>query len=168
MPSWLPGWAQWAVALGIVGICTAVVYGRLAGRDEVFVGAGAAFVVLLAVAGIPEHVRFWRGESPRARRRIPPSWWPWSPALWRGNVRSSSVLAVGAVPMLGSAVLLLAVHDLGWPAPPGEWVWYPLLRLTLIAAWILVPLLGVSVVLFNRPKAVVPPHLRDEPGLLER
>jgi hypothetical protein len=82
------------------------------------------------------------------------------------NVRSSTVMSVGGVGMMASASLVLAVRELDWPGPPDELAWFEALEAVTALVWIGVPALAISVALFNRPRLVVPPHLRDQPGLV--
>lgn len=150
-------------ALGVLAVVA-----RFTDDDRLFVVAGVVFVVVAGLGGIAENRRYWRGESPRSRKLDPPSWWPYSPGLWRGNVRSTPVMAVGAIPMFASGTVLIAVSALGWPVAPAELGgWYGLLQLATAAIWLGVPGMGISVVLLNRPRAVVPPHLRDQTGMLQ-
>ncbi|MDP8907927.1 MAG: hypothetical protein M3N47_02165 [Chloroflexota bacterium] len=47
--------------------------------------------------------------------------------------------------------------------PDGPYIW---LRVVLITGIVLCELPAILIMLFNWPKVFVPPHLRDEPGLL--
>lgn len=155
------------MTVGAVGCGVLAIVGHVSGNPRQFILCFAGMLGFMLLLGDRrEYGRFWRGESPRSRRLEPPEWWPYSTALWHGNLRSSTVVAVAALPMFGLGLLVLTVNELGWPAPPEQLWWYPLLRLAAIAVWIVGPGLGVSIILFNAPRALVPPHLRDQPGLL--
>ena len=117
-------------------------------------GAFAA-LFLAAVRGL---FYFWRGES--AVWDHQPAWWPWGELAYRAWVR---VMPIG-VATLG---LLDAIHlagGLGAYDQDGVGYW--------LAALLLLSLLGLffvatTVAFYNRPKWIVPPHLRREPGIVE-
>lgn len=111
------------------------------------------------------HVRrFWRNA-----RSVPawigvPGWWPLGGALWRGTVRSCAVwVSMGSL----AALLLVMAEVGGWRGRPTAIESLTGALVTTLSVAILV-LLGLmaTVVLFNRPRFVVPPHLRSEPSAL--
>lgn len=83
---------------------------------------------------------------------------PFGPAVRRGEVRSLGITVVSVWAIAG--LVLLALWD---KAPdPATTV------LGLVAVLVIMGCLAteVCVILFNRPKFVVPPHMRSEPGVL--
>ncbi len=116
--------------------------------------------VLIAVGGVRNLPRIWRHEAKHLDNV--PSWWPWGGALWRGYVRAMPTGVIGTIVLLAvfTALALVGEQPSG-PFVRPYWVVVPsLVALGLAGAVML------GVVLFNRPKAVVPPHLRDQPGAL--
>jgi MFS family permease len=107
--------------------------------------------VLFIVRAAP---MLWTGRFRDARLDPPPTYWPWGGMLWRAWVRAWFIAGVGS----GSLVLLLPAIVLD--SVPD---WYVYVSL---AAFVLAAIVAMSVVLFNRPRFVIPPHLRDEPGLV--
>jgi hypothetical protein len=114
---------------------------------------GAGFVA----AGACLTPRHWRGETDLDGSRHP-AWWPLGATVWRGVVRSAAVWwPLTGLMFLGSA--------LAYGARPGStletvgWVVAAVAVLAGLAA-------HVPILLYNRPRRLVPPHLRDEPGAL--
>lgn len=97
--------------------------------------------------------RVWRGES-GLDGDVPPEWWFVGDATWRGVARA--YIATGPFVLVVFAGGLIAeftdAYDAGMAVAVGG---------ILLGA-----LVHGSIVLFNRPHALVPPHLRDEPGAL--
>jgi hypothetical protein len=156
-------WASYVVFMLLALIA---IGGHVLDRPGLWVPAMAALFLGAAIAGAGRNLRFWRGQTRESRMIRPPVWWKWSPGVWRANVRSSTVMSVGGVGMMASASLVLAVRELDWPGPPDELAWFEALEAVTALVWIGVPALAISVALFNRPRLVVPPHLRDQPGLV--
>lgn len=155
------------VAIAVVGLAGVVgVIGTLLDRPEIWIPAFAVFFGVAAIKGAGRNLRAWRGETRESRMVRPPGWWVWSPGLWRANLRTTPIMAIGAAPMMGTALLILAVYELHWPARPDELAWIGALRAVTVLVWVGVVGLAVSVALFNQPKIVVPRHLRSHPGLL--
>lgn len=119
----------------------------------------AFFGALTIVAGrrVP---LLWRNQTTMYDRV--PSGWLWSAGAWRAVVRSGPVLTC-AMPIWVAAIMigpLVPAHH--WAGFARPW-------------WYVVPAIGVllvglalfgSIVLINRPKLLVPPHLRGERGVL--
>lgn len=122
---------------------------------------GAAFCLAMLIGCLAVWVvtapRHWRGES-RLRGDDPPLWFPFGEPVWRGVVRSYVTWTpFVALFFGGGAVAALSregadMYDVG------------------MAICCLGLLLGAAVhfpiVFFNRPRFLVPPGLRNEPGAL--
>lgn len=99
---------------------------------------------------------YWRGTNKNFERMLP--YWPYSEALWRGMVRSYATVTLAWASMFAVVTYGLIVGDENMH----PWVvsgWVALLAAQL-GAW-------GTVMLFNRPKFLVPPRLRHEPGAIE-
>lgn len=116
------------------------------------VGVGAA--VLFVVAGSVLMPSIWRNERGHDPDR-PPAMWGFGIVLWRATVRLVP-LSVPAC-LVGVAVVLTGAGGDESPSP-----------VSLIAGFASLVLLALifSVALFNRPKSIVAPHLRHQPGAL--
>jgi hypothetical protein len=104
--------------------------------------------------------KYWRGEAGDPDDE-PPSTWPFSREHWQGVVRSYVAAGPFAIVSLGAGALGWAFPVLDASAAGG------LLLGVSAGALGVILLLYVGVILFNRPKTLVPPHLRSAPGLLE-
>jgi hypothetical protein len=117
----------------------------------VFMTVGALVFVPLCLRGVRS---IWR--EPVRLFAEPFPWWVWGAPLWRGYVRG--MVAVGATFVTD----LVAVMALIW-LPGGDAVVIavvPLLVGSLAVGFVLM----LTIVLFNRPRRLVPPYLRDQPG----
>jgi hypothetical protein len=114
--------------------------------------AGLAFLIHGLVFG----PRWWRNELPGLAYRPDdvPEWWPYGGALWRGMLRTPLVGWI-AIP-LGCAGAGLAQLDGVFAGVGGV--------LALVSVGLVC--LMVPIVLFNRPKFLVIPWLRDQPGAI--
>lgn len=117
-------------------------------------GAGLIFALLfLGVIFALVARKVWHGES-GLDGDVPPEWWFLGDATWRGVARA--YIATAPFVLLFFAGALVAevtdADDLGMAVSAG--------------ALVLGVLVHGSIVLFNRPQSLVPPHLRDEPGAL--
>jgi hypothetical protein len=119
-------------------------------------GATLIFALLfLGVIYVLVAPKVWRGESGLDGNR-PPAWWFLGDAWWRGIARAYLVTGPFVLVMFagGAIAEFTDADDVG---------------MAIAAAALLAGILvHASVVLFNRPQAVVPPHLRGEPGALAR
>ncbi len=125
------------------------------------VGTLSAGVMLVAVlAMLPESYKYWLGRPSRfdaydARMEL----WPHGVTAWRIFRRSITALCLLGLPFLLSTMTFMIVG--GGGTPVGAFAESALFAFGAIES------VGViSVVLINRPRLLVPPHLRDEPGLL--
>jgi hypothetical protein len=87
----------------------------------------------------------------------PPDWWPFDLPTWRALVRIAPVGAAEGV-VWGAWFIVEGLSDSG----PVDAVEVALQALILIALAAL-----VTVALFNRPRMLVSPLLRERPGLIE-
>lgn len=126
--------------------------------ESLGVGGVVGLVIMggLVILSIPLMPKYWRGEYRQLHDRGSSSWWVWGDALRRGFLRG---LHIGVVAAAGVsfAVVFHAAADagVGWAGPAG-WIAFGL-----FGGCIAVDLL---VVLVNRPRWLVPPHARNEPG----
>jgi hypothetical protein len=117
-------------------------------------GASLIFTVLfLGVIFVLVAPKVWRGES-GLDGDSPPEWWFLGDATWRGVARGY----LASVPF----VLLMFVGGIVAEFTDAYDAGMAIAVLGLLAAAVL----NLGIVLFNRPRAVVPPHLRAEPGAL--
>lgn len=109
---------------------------------------GAAF----SVWALP---KLWRNEG-GFHSDTPHPWWPWGIRLWRASVRAAP---------LGCTVFIVgAVIPLTWLVTDELWngVVTGILAMTGAAIFSL----GLTIILFNRPKRIVAPHHRHQRGLI--
>jgi ammonia channel protein AmtB len=117
-------------------------------------GASLIFAVLfLGVIYVLVAPKVWRGESGLDGDR-PPDWWFLGNTLWRGVARAYLASAPFIIVMFAGGIVaeFSDSYDAGMTIG----------LLGLLAGAVL----HASIVLFNQPKALVPPHLRAEPGAL--
>lgn len=105
--------------------------------------------------------RYWRGEAYLPSQERAPAFWPLNLVLWKGAVRS--------MPISPAYGLLISVI-FGIPAAIGyhepvttAWRVYGIVALSCFAVG---TTLMISIVLFNRPKGLVPPNMRSQPGAI--
>lgn len=117
----------------------------------------AAVLLATVLLGLPVARATWRG-APTGLPQTPYGWWLFSDALWRGGVRA-----------YGVSVLLAATAEIVWlssTVASAPWADALSLVFSALAAVVLLPL-AAGIVLVNRPKWLVPPGLRAQPGWLE-
>ena len=97
---------------------------------------------------------YWREPNPHFARV--PWFWVWGEALYRGSfVRAAPTITFVAIVADAIGIYLLVVGRENANAVV-IWGWFALF-MACLAVW-------GSVTLFNQPKWVVPPYMRDEPG----
>jgi hypothetical protein len=112
--------------------------------------------LVMVLVGIP--VAVWQWRDPNVpMQEAPPVWWVWGESLWKGMLRAFPILVL----MIGCATLVAFS-----PAPVASWPdwlrWCAASVLSVLVA------IAASIVLFNQPRALVPPPRRGEDGLLRR
>ena len=120
--------------------------------------------LILGLAALFLAPRAWRGQLTFDPGR-PPGWWVWGGPLWRGWVRTTFwVCAMGWLfPVLALVAGVVSSED---PLPSGLHVpgWY----LALFVGWLGGFLAGIgSIVLFSRPKVLIPPRYRGQSGAIK-
>lgn len=107
--------------------------------------------------------KLWRSKADIQRSEATAKWWPFSEALREGFVRS-----------IPAAVLALLMLELGLIA--GFFAQYLTgdgsrfagrLNVYFGTAFVVMLLVDLGVTLFNRPKFIVPPDARSEPGAVQ-
>jgi hypothetical protein len=125
-------------------------------KDAFYLFGIVTFVVVYAlVAG-----KYWRGEEGEPND-IAPSAWPFSRAHWNGVVRC--YVAVGPFVAVFVSAGVLGARFEGTLSPALE----NLIFVVGGGSFLVMMCIYAGVILWNRPKFIVPPHLRGAPGLLE-
>ncbi len=117
--------------------------------------AALAFVAFLLVAYLIGARKAWRGTGPLDAAPAP-AWWFLSEPVWRGVKRSFVAFAPFVILFLAGGATSDMVEE-------GSTAW----TVAMVVGGVgLVGSLAVQlpIILYNRPKALVPPHLRGEPG----
>jgi hypothetical protein len=93
----------------------------------------------------------WLGSDRFLYRDSPPPGMPMSPAFWKHYVRAIPTLILGALFFAGAGMIAAVANGLGTV-------------ILALCSVLLVFGLGPVIILFNRPKALVPPAFREESG----
>ena len=117
---------------------------------------GAALGLSASLFMLWHVVRLWRGQPTRLEAVIEST--PSHSTISRGYVRTFPVVSVLMVPILSVLILSIAVEL--------EGVAFNTAVAILIGCSFLFCVLAPSVLLFNRPRFLVIPSMRDDPGLL--
>ena len=120
--------------------------------------ATIAFYALLVFGYFYAVGKVWRGES-EFDGENPPAFWPFSLALWRGAGRALPVQGLCILVIIGAGI---TSDPIGTDSPSYD----------AVMAIGFLGLLGTVFVAFpimyyNRPKLLVPPPWRDDPGAVE-
>lgn len=116
---------------------------------------GMIVVIGLAIAWRVMGPRYWRGD-PTTLDSSPPLWWFLSEDAWRGYLRSTPATAPLTVLFGFCGVIAMAFGE-----GSATGVTFGLIGAALLPLGLA---LAASVTLWNRPRFVVPPPLRSEPG----
>lgn len=126
--------------------------------------ASVAYWVILAAGVVISFTltpRYWMKGVPHVDPDRPPRAWVWGGALWKGFVRALPIAGPQIVLFFGPALpveLELVV--------PGSSAWEWQGRLWILAMGIVL-ISELGIVLFNRPKFLIPPRFRNQPGAIE-
>ena len=112
--------------------------------------------VLFFIGRLP---RIWRGDLDRYQV---PTTWLWDPIIWRALIRAGPAALPGAITMIVGLPVLLSVPE----QPQGGFARPLVVAIPFLVLFVLSVLLMVCVALFNRPRFIVAPHLRQAPGAL--
>jgi hypothetical protein len=117
--------------------------------------ATVVFGILLLVFGIQQTVLLWTGSDRFKYRESAPPNVPVPASLWKHYIRTFPVITFGGGVSIGIASLIAAIaNGIGT-------IIFALL--VLVSMFVLAPV----IFLYNQPKVLVPPGMRDEPGWLE-
>ena len=111
-------------------------------------------IVVLYAAAIK---RVWQGTS-ESDPSDPPAWWPFSLPLWRGVSR--------AFPVQGACAILVIGGGIGADVAGKDSAGYDIGMSVGLVGLLGLFLLALPITFFNRPRFLVPPHQRDDPGAL--
>lgn len=114
-----------------------------------------AFFALLVFGYLYAVGKVWRGESEFDGER-PPAFWPFSLALWRGAGRALPVLGLSTLLVIGTGI---AADLLGTGSR-----YYDAVMATGLGGLLLMVFVGFPIMYYNRPKLLVPPPWREDPG----
>lgn len=117
-----------------------------------------AIGILIGALAVWLAPRYWRHEITVLDRGAP-TWWPYGAALWRAWIRTSAISGTWLLSASIGYLLLVLGPDPTWPIAVviGYRAVAVGVPLTLLVA-------AFTVILFNRPRIVVPPYLRHQPG----
>ena len=116
-----------------------------------------AFFVVLVAGYLFVIARVWQGRS-QYDPSSPPAFWPFSLPLWRGVAR--------AFPIQGACVLILLGGGIAGDLIGEDGKGYDVAMGIGFVGVLGLFLLAFPITFFNRPRFLVPPHQRDEPGAL--
>lgn len=121
----------------------------------------AFFWTGLLLFGVPRMRKYWRGEPPADIERNLRMIWPYGEAALQGWLRALSTFYIaGWFTLFG--YLALVLYPFTDPAARR------MVALVTLAGAVVAAGMASSIILFNRPKRIVFPALRDQEGLLTR
>ncbi len=126
-----------------------------------WIAVSVGFAIVLV--GLSQMPKYWRGDLHGLYEQGSAGWWPFGESLRRGFVRTVHLGLAGT-----AAVVLLVVSSYLEEKAANELLSPAAAAAKRVAAgvFVLTLLLDIGIVLLNRPKALVPPPYRDEPGVL--
>jgi hypothetical protein len=118
-------------------------------------------LILVATLRLP---RYWRGEPPVDIERNLRRFWPYSEAALQGWLRALTAAYIAAWFMLFGMLAIVLVPSADQSAGPiVAWI-----VLASIAGTVAMVAIAASIIMFNWPKRLVFPALREQEGLLSR
>jgi hypothetical protein len=117
-----------------------------------------AFFALLVFGYLYAVGKVWRGES-EFDGDAPPAFWPFGKALWRGAGR--------ALPVLGACILLVIGTGIASDLVGTDSGYYDAVMAIGLLGLLGLFLLAFPIMYLNRPKRLVPPPWREDPGAVE-
>jgi hypothetical protein len=117
-----------------------------------------AFYAVLVGGYLLVVAKVWRGES-EFDGDDPPPFWPFGVPLWRGAGR--------AIPALGASVLVLIGAGITSDLVGTGSRYYDAVMSVGLLGLLATIFVAFPVMYFNRPKLLVPPIWRDDPGAVE-
>jgi len=117
-----------------------------------------AFFALLVFGYVYALSKVWRGES-EFDRDDPPPFWPFSVALWRGAGR--------ALPVQGLSILLVIGTGIASDLIGSDSRYYDAVMALGFFGLLLTILVAFPIMYYNRPRRLVPPPWRGDPGAVE-
>ena len=120
------------------------------------------FMAALSVVALTQLPRIWHGELADLHEAGSRDWWPLGEALRRGFLRGLTVGIVGFTCLLIALAAAIAADAVAGTAA----IVLGRTAQAFFLLFVVLLLVDAGVTLFNRPKFVVPPYLRDEPGAL--
>ena len=134
-----------------------MVAARSAGLSE----ALALFVLVIGLCFVVPRVRaIWTGE--RMAELLVPRWWLWGSSIWRAMVRASAAFLLVVITLVFTGTIVVIGGD-GSDGSSSIRDWMGFIG---FVGFIGSLVLSFLVVLFNRPRALVPPRFRGESGLV--
>ncbi len=116
----------------------------------------AGVIVATSLYALREFWSEWRGTRTTDPHRAP-DWWPFDLVWWRALVRSGPAGTIEG-PLVATGYVVSGLDS--WSAQQVVEI-----IVGVLAAGAL--LLPAAVALYNRPKLLVPPHLRELPGAVD-
>ena len=105
-------------------------------------------------------LRVWRDSNTSERIfKTMRSWWFWGDPLLRGWIRALPVGLIGGWLLVDSMIAAAALATETITSGVG----FGILTLLVIGLFVSLGMVA-TIMLFNRPRFAVPPHLRDQPG----
>ena len=114
-------------------------------------------LLIMGLRCVRPTVHLWRAEPVRIDNYRPAS--PVGKAMFHGFRRSMPLVVVLGIPVLFAALVLIVAG--GASTPVGS-----IVRGVFLSLGFVYLVLLATIFLFNRPRPLIPPHLRAEPGMM--
>lgn len=118
-----------------------------------------AIILLLATAAMSQVPKIWTHRIHYFDQK--PTWWVWGLPSWYAYCRAMipGIVAMWLMSMFGLLYSFIGNYRDNEEIP----IWTGVPLIVVLSSWIVTL---TTITLFNWPKFVVPPHLRDQPGAL--